>query len=159
TSSSTCLSITKTLSGARIQTRTSSCSPATPLLSLRLTTAMKLAIHGIVQKPFFVVGAILIAIGVVPVILTMHCHAQSELPDTSSEAVEVPAETSQETPAPPPEEFPVPFYPNPEDIDSTPDTDLETGLPLKALLSPFRWGSLSLLSFSAYEGYSTNPDF
>lgn len=40
-----------------------------------------------------------------------------------------------------------------------PDTDLETGLPLKVLLTPFHWGRLSLLSFSAYEGYNSNPEF
>ena len=37
-----------------------------------------------------------------------------------------------------------------------PVTNLETGLPLRSTMSPLHWGHLSLLSFTAFEGYSTN---
>src|SRR5215471_953727 len=37
--------------------------------------------------------------------------------------------------------------------------DLETGLPRSVLLTPLRWGRLSLLSVSAYQGFNSNPDF
>jgi len=46
-----------------------------------------------------------------------------------------------------------------EAFDFQPTTDLETGLPLNLVLTPFHWGRLSLLSFTAYEGYSSNPAF
>jgi hypothetical protein len=46
-----------------------------------------------------------------------------------------------------------------EAFDFQPDTSLETGLPLNVLLTPFHWGRLSLLSFTTYEGYSSNPSF
>lgn len=36
-------------------------------------------------------------------------------------------------------------------------TNLETGTPLDVVLSPFRVGRLSLLSFSAFQGYDVNP--
>jgi hypothetical protein len=36
--------------------------------------------------------------------------------------------------------------------------NLETDLPLQVVASPFRVGRWSLLSFSAYQGYDTNPD-
>jgi hypothetical protein len=35
-------------------------------------------------------------------------------------------------------------------------TNLETGLPLRTVMSPLHWGRLSLLSFTAFEGYNTN---
>lgn len=35
-------------------------------------------------------------------------------------------------------------------------TNLETGLPLRTTMSPLHWGRLSLLSFTAFEGYDTN---
>jgi hypothetical protein len=35
--------------------------------------------------------------------------------------------------------------------------NLETGAPLKVLLTPFHWGRVSLLSFSGYQGYDSNP--
>src|ERR1700730_4040831 len=34
--------------------------------------------------------------------------------------------------------------------------NLETGLPLHSLVSPLRWGRLSLLSFSAFSAYDNN---
>ncbi len=46
-----------------------------------------------------------------------------------------------------------------EVFDFEPTTDLETGLPLNILLTPLHWGPISLLSFTAYEGYSSNPSF
>lgn len=42
------------------------------------------------------------------------------------------------------------------DPEQPPETNLETSLPLNVLLTPFRWGRFSLLSVTAYEGYSTN---
>jgi len=47
-----------------------------------------------------------------------------------------------------------------QDIDAEqPDTDLETGLPLRTLLTPLHLHNLSLLSFTAYEGYNSNPEY
>lgn len=47
-----------------------------------------------------------------------------------------------------------------QDIDAEqPDTDLETGLPLRTLLTPLHLSNLSLLSFTAYEGYNSNPEY
>lgn len=45
------------------------------------------------------------------------------------------------------------------DAEQPPDTNLETGLPLRTLLTPLHWGHLSLLSLTAYEGYNSNPGF
>ena len=40
-----------------------------------------------------------------------------------------------------------------------PLTNLDSGSPLEVLLTPLHWGPLSLLSFSAYEGYNSNTEF
>jgi len=45
------------------------------------------------------------------------------------------------------------------DQEQPPDTDLERGLPLTILLTPFHWGRLSLLSLTASQGYNSNPEF
>jgi len=45
------------------------------------------------------------------------------------------------------------------DVEQPPDTDLETGLPLTVLLTPFHWGRFSLLSLTASQGYNSNPEF
>jgi hypothetical protein len=50
------------------------------------------------------------------------------------------------------------FAPNSQDNEEQPPvTDLETGLPLRYLLTPFHWARFSLLSVTSYEGYNSNP--
>lgn len=81
----------------------------------------------------------LFAVGLITFMtLTGYCGAQAGANDPS-----VPPASTQQTanddqlmPAPP---------------------NLETDLPLQIVASPFRVGRWSLLSFSAYEGYDTNP--
>jgi len=52
------------------------------------------------------------------------------------------------------------FAPNTgNDAEQPPETNLETGLPLNYLLTPFHWGPISLLSVTTYQGYNSNPDF
>ena len=44
-----------------------------------------------------------------------------------------------------------------ENLEQPPPVNLATGGPLSVLVSPFRWGRLSLLAVSAYHGYDSNP--
>jgi len=66
--------------------------------------------------------------------LTEYCSAQTEPPPAAE-----------------------PLWP-PLPDDEEPES-LETGLPLRALASPLRWGQLSLLSFTAYQGLDTAPRY
>lgn len=77
--------------------------------------------------------------------LTEYCSAQAEAPPA--------AEAAPGTEPPPAGE---PLWPP---LDDEEPASLETGLPLRALTSPLRWGQLSLLSFTAYQGLDTAPRF
>jgi len=44
----------------------------------------------------------------------------------------------------------------PNSDQQTRPSNLETGGPLRVVMSPFRWGRLSLVSLTAYQGYDTN---
>lgn len=84
----------------------------------------------------------------------LYCSAQTDLPNSVTESVEDQQMSASENSG-----GEVPVSDERFDFELPPDTDLGTGLPRKVLLTPFRWGHLSLLSFSAYEGYNSNPEF
>jgi hypothetical protein len=69
------------------------------------------------------------------------------------------AQSEQDTPAPQTtdEDFAPQEKPDAGD-SSIPVTNLQTGDPLKVVLSPFHVGHLSLVSASVYQGYDSNPN-
>lgn len=85
-------------------------------------------------------GRVTIAIGIAMTMLSAPCSAQTNAPSTKPFVEDFPSVQTDG-----------------DDEDSP--ASIETGLPLRALSSPFRWGRLSLLSFTAYDGYDTSPRF
>ena len=70
--------------------------------------------------------------------LTIHAGAQETEPGGSPSRDASPAQSGSST-----------QLPEAANVDTT--------LPLQVVLTPLHWGRLSLLSFTAYEGYDTNP--
>jgi hypothetical protein len=99
-----------------------------------------------------ILGSLCLACVVVAGILVGSCHAQSDDPPAIPESAGYPDSEPTEMQA--------------ADSDaSQPDEDfeaaqgpvnLDTGLPLNVLLTPFHVGRLSLLSFTVYEGYNSS---
>lgn len=110
-------------------------------------------------EPIFVAGLL------IPLVLSAYCQGKSDPPPAWEGMEEVSQQSLnsvQDTPpqdsdAQPDEDF-APHTEAGTDADQPP-TDLGTGLPLHTLSTPFRWGNLSLLSFTTYEGYNSNPGY
>jgi hypothetical protein len=92
-------------------------------------------------------------------VLTMLTVAKASAQTSGSPAVSEPPDYPEplEYEAPTPAESPA--QTGDVDPEQPPDTNLETGLPLNVLLTPFRWGRFSFLSVTASQGYSSNSEF
>jgi hypothetical protein len=110
---------------------------------------MKKATHVVMQRLRTLLELIFVGCLLVTLASSINCQAQDG-PGPVSQTVDSAPPKQQDTQ---PEDFP----PDPED-QGTDAQDLATGLPLRTLLTPFHWASLSLLSFTAYEGYNSNPE-
>lgn len=136
---------------------------------------MKKATDVVVQKLHVMLELIFVAGLLISPGLSVHCHAQTD-PETAPESVEdSPSQQLNSVQDPQPEQVnsaddapqhleiqpDEDFAPHPSDEANAdePVADLGTGLPLAALLTPFHWGDLSLLSFTTYEAYNSNPQY
>lgn len=139
---------------------------------------MKKGIDVVLWKLFFLMELIFVTVLLIPVGLSVNCHGQSD-PGTAPESAEdAPSEQVNSVEDVPPEQVnSIENAPQQEQLvtqadenfapqvldgetdTEEPATDLGTGLPLSTLLTPLHWGNLSLLSFTAYEGYNSNPQY
>lgn len=116
---------------------------------------MKKATDVVVQKLHVMLELIFVAGLLIPLGLSLSCPAQSDSQLPVSESVE---NAPQQQPDTQPDDDFAPHSDGDTDAEQ-PATDLQTGLPLRALLTPLHLSNLSLLSFTAYEGYNSNPEY
>ena len=122
---------------------------------MRVTKAMRMAGKGLVATLRILVGSASCASVLATLTLARYSHAQSNAPVTYSENVEYVGPSQSDTQI---AEGDDPDAPK-DDVEQLPETALDTGLPLKVLVTPFHWGRFSLLSVTSYQGYNTNPNF
>src|SRR5215475_9883316 len=79
--------------------------------------------------------------------LSGYSSAQPDAPLASSDDPDAPADVPLKSDS---------MMGDDSDPEQPPVTNLETGLPLDVLLTPLHWGVISLLSFTTFEGYSSN---